>query len=309
MRLDNRPVRFRQRPAQAQGRQAIVAPLRQMGIHPAAHALLALQETAQGDGRGDAGVLLVAKNLRGQALVAAQGARGVIARKALEPQHQHLGAPGRVESGGQLKHALRFPVDPLEHLQRGIVSGQGRDIAQQTARARRKGQLGALPDQFVAQATLGPPQAKQGVAGIVHRSGGQKQALGKAPGFALLPSPALGPGVVAAQFFRVRLARRRAQIIAPAAPPPRRVEIVAEKTHPQRRARMRLDKAPRRRAGGAVKARHQLLVVGIGRQRVALQARAQAPRPGLIAGFARGAQVQKQRAAARQGRGLRRAGG
>ena len=90
----------------------------------------------------------------------------------------------------------------------------------------------------------------------MHRSGRQKQALGQTPGFSLLPSPALGAGVIAAQFFRVRLARRRAQIISPAPPAPRGVEIVAEKTHPQRRARMRLDKAPRRRAGGVVQARH-----------------------------------------------------
>ena len=124
MRRNGRPVRFGQRPAQAQGSQAIVAPLRQPGVHPVAHALLALHNTAAGDGRGDAGVLRIAQNLGGQALVVAQRERGVITRQALQPQRQHLGAPRRVESGGQLQRALRFPIDPLERLQGGIGSGQ-----------------------------------------------------------------------------------------------------------------------------------------------------------------------------------------
>ena len=124
MRGNGRPVRFGQRPTQAQGDQAIVAPPRQPGVHPVAHALLALHNTAPGNARGDAGVLLIAQNLGGQALVVAQRARGVVTRQALQPQRQHLGAPRRVESDGQLQRALRFPVDPLERLQGGIGGGQ-----------------------------------------------------------------------------------------------------------------------------------------------------------------------------------------
>ena len=124
MRGNGRPVRFGQRPAQAQGDQAIVAPPRQPGVHPVAQALLALHNTAPGNGRGDAGVLLIAQHLGGQALVVAQRARGVVTRQALQPQRQHLGAPRRVESDGQLQRALRFPVDPLERLQGGIGRGQ-----------------------------------------------------------------------------------------------------------------------------------------------------------------------------------------